>query len=263
MHRLKPHHFLIPLFVTLAMSSKSMAKEILLVGDSLTCGPFGARLVENLTQDPENSVTVFCTIASHPRHWIKGENPPGHSCNTCRIDGNTRRAGPGTMAMAMASAASCKFWINSLIPNAGLLSPCEGGQGQMPEFKDILREANYDQVIVALGTNSLPAVTADRHYGVMAQAIRRSGVADCRWIGPPHFDRSKTQDARAKDLSLDRFYSSLQSAVAASPSQNKNCLLIDSRPATHDPKIRETTTDGVHRKKQSARRWADSIMPRL
>ncbi len=133
------------------------AENILMIGDSLSCGPFGKHVVENLSRQG-NQVTLYCAISSAPVNWLKGKNPSGQICQT------------------MTSAHL-------------ILSPCEGN-GQTPQLASLLAKFKNSRVIISLGTNSLLSPHTDHSYRLMAQTLKDSG-AGCEWIGPPHLHPSQ------------------------------------------------------------------------
>jgi hypothetical protein len=224
------------LLSSFVVSSNAQAKNILIVGDSMTCGPFGAELYKNLAASPGNSVTVYCTVSSTPSSWVNGTTPAGQKCNTC-------------------SGSSCASWIKSSAPDTEFLPVC-GATGQVPKFSSILGAKKYDQVIVALGANALPATKVDSTYKQMTDMIKSAG-ASCDWVGPPHFSTDKGTEAAQGDKSLPAFYDSLSSAVSS------ECPLLDSRDLTANLKDNDTAPDGEHPEPAAGRAWADGISAHL
>ena len=224
------------ILVLLLFGRLSLSKEILIVGDSLTCGPFGARLTQNLSRDPQNHVTVYCTISSSPRNWINGTNPGKFQCHSC-------------------SGSECSDWIRKNWPDQPTSLCQDAGAGQTPKFEDLLKKKKYDQVLIAHGTNSLPSKKVDANYGKMVELIKKNQNEDCTWIGPPHFDVSKQIENKKMEESLPDFYESLASNVRGP----KKCSLIDSRDFTANPGPDDTTPDGIHRNASSGQKWADGV----
>ena len=65
----------------ISFSLPCFADKILIIGDSLTCGPFGKNLLKNLSQE-KNSVTLYCAVSSTPHNWLMGQTPAGQKCQT-------------------------------------------------------------------------------------------------------------------------------------------------------------------------------------
>jgi len=208
----------------LLFSVSSLAGEVLVIGDSLTCGSFGKQLLKNLTER-EDSVTLFCTVSSAPVHWLEGRNPSGFVCKT----------------------------LSSRNPN---LENC-GAEGATPKLDDILAGNNSPTVIIALGTNTLYAGRADATYRRMAQTVA-SAQRRCLWVGPPRLNESESKGypkgrVGELDTKLTTFYPSLTQVT------NTFCRVIDSRAATAPgtPGIR--TTDGIHRTSAAGIFWANQL----
>lgn len=222
--------------ILVSVSMSARADRVLMIGDSLSCGPFGRRAVENL-KTAGHEVTLYCMVGSAPEHWIGGDTVPGQICQT----------------MTSRSMA---------------LEPC-APRGRAPKLKDILASVTADRVIVALGTNSLPGGSvASQAYAQMAKEVRSEG--SCQWIGPPHLNpsqgigwsrhrRGSPDDLKASRERLEQiqanlgpFYNSLSAKV------DGTCPLVDSRPATASGPAHETN-DGIHRGPIGGRTWANAL----
>jgi hypothetical protein len=225
------------------------AKEILLLGDSLTCGPFGAHLLENLSKEGQR-VRIYCSVGSGPQQWMDGTRAAVvdrhgktigyHDCQSCY------------------TLAGCQGWVNE----KGLSgTPGHSCNGSAPNsgttLVDILSHDKYDEVVVALGTNAL-GQPLNKSYSDMLELIHRY-TNSCKWIGPPHFDGDKSKDAANKEQRLKAFYISMQRLTKDSGA----CRLLDSREATAKPKAKDTAPDGVHRQPRSASQWADETAEQL
>ncbi len=209
------------------LSSVAQAAEILVIGDSHSCGAFGKRLFENLVSGGDR-VTLYCTPSSSPTHWLDGRNPSGHKCQVRSSD-------------------------------ASELADC-GGNGATPSLRTLLARHAGARVIVALGTNSLHSSSAGDTYAEMAAQIQSAGRA-CDWIGPPHLNpaeapSSSRERIRQFESNLNGFYASL--ASVSSPA----CALVDSRPATERGTPGYSTSDGVHRGRIAGGAWADRVTPK-
>jgi hypothetical protein len=207
--------------IALLVAGPAHAENILMIGDSLSCGPFGKHVVENLSQRGFR-VTLYCAVSSAPIHWLKGKNPPGQICQT------------------MSSEVS-------------KLGPC-GGTGQVPALSQILAKHKGSRVLVGLGTNSLMDTRADHSYRLMVETVASSGK--CVWIGPPHLQPSHSKGFPAgrvatEEANLNGFYVSLFNSVEGI------CSLFDSREATASGTPGNETVDGIHRNDSAGKYWAD------
>jgi hypothetical protein len=70
-------------FGFLVISIQVNAENILIVGDSHSCGDFGKKLVKNLAGNGKNKVVMYCAGGLSTQHWLKGYRPP-RSANKCR-----------------------------------------------------------------------------------------------------------------------------------------------------------------------------------
>lgn len=200
------------------------AKSFLVIGDSLSCGPFGKYLIQDLTKNG-NKVTLYCTVSSAPVHWLKGKNPPGQKCQMLTSDNP-------------------------------FLQGCNE-RAKIPSLQNILALYKNADVIVALGTNSLLSPKVDKSYKVMAKAISENG-SNCYWIGPPHLSPSDSKGfplgrIKIQESNLNSFYDSLSIAI------DKHCNLIDSRGATIAGTPGHQTYDGVHRTESAGKFWVAQI----
>ena len=214
-----------------AWASSAWGAKILMIGDSHSCNErgFGGKMVTNLTQRG-NQVEIFCAVSSSATSWEKGTTPRGQVCRTWSSSQPTPR-------LCTQGAAS----------------------GQVPALASLLRQQRYDQVIVALGTNSLMSSRSERANANLATLIKTAG-SSCDWIAPPHIraDQAKPRMFSRERLTtlesnLNGYYRSLQSAVGSS------CAWHDSLPATQAGAPGGQTTDGVHRTNVSGAAWADAI----
>jgi hypothetical protein len=213
-----------------SMALSAQAAQTVIVGDSMTCGPFGQNLFRRLVNDHKQDVTLYCAVSSAPEHWLQGTKPPGQICQTM-------------------STASPR------------LTPC-GGNGSVPTFARILERHPDATVIVALGTNSLGSPRASAAYSEMSKLGSANGRG-CRWIGPPHLNPSQakgfsTSRLQQMESHLGAFYSSLSERVG-----NQGCRLIRSLEATQPGTAGHQTTDGVHRTREAGSHWVNGIISDL
>ena len=212
------------LLAVLLISFSASAREMLVVGDSLTCGSFGRQLMKNLTSQGYN-VTLYCAVSSAPTHWLDGKNPTGFLCKTMTSENQT--------------LANCN------------------PDGLVPKLETLLEQYPAPTVVVALGTNTLISGHADATYRRLAQIIF-SNHRNCIWIGPPQMNEAESKGYPAGrmnqlNVNLATFYPSLIQAT-----QNI-CRVIDSRPATAPNTPGIHTIDGIHRTTSAGIYWADAI----
>jgi hypothetical protein len=220
------------------MASQAHAEKIVIVGDSITCGPFGDEMVKNMTS-LGHTVTAFCSVSSAPKDWIAGRNVPRkfdkkHPSQPLYYECESKRSGrsPGTV-----DKGQCF------------------GSDRIPPFDRILG-LKPDRMFVAMGTNSLPD-GPDRNYDLMVQKINEMGI-DCDWIGPPHLQPLKPKsplaqrNLRSKEESLAHFYSSLNSKFTSLHKSHVSCDLQDSQEATKPGTPGNETKEGLHATKTAA-----------
>lgn len=216
------------LFTSLAIlliTHTGKAEKILIVGDSHSCGAFGATLVKELARKG-HKIQLFCTVSSSPTHWLNGSNPKNQVCKTLSSENPTPQ-------------------------------PCNR-EGHVPKIENILIEKSYDSVIVALGTNSLHSSTANSTYQELAEKFAH--VHSCFWIAPPHLrpDQAKNSSLIASmENNLSSFYTSLEERVF------RSCRLINSLKSTDKNAEGGETSDGVHRTSASGKAWALDILSAL
>lgn len=223
--------FLINLIIStifiLFISSELQAKNILVIGDSHSCGAFGLTLVKKLSAQNDN-VEIFCVVSSSPLNWIKGTTPNGQIC---------------------------KFWVTGGNPGA-----CRS-DGKVPPLDWILSQKHYDAALIALGTNSLGSPSVDPSYRTMVDKIKAK-VSSCLWIGPPHLrpDQAKgfsSQRIEQMEKNLTAFYGSLKSSVEPS------CPVIDSLACSEKKAACGETGDGVHRTPAAGVAWAENVNEKI
>lgn len=206
----------------LIFSSYAFCANYLVIGDSHSCGAFGSKLADLLAQ-PNHQVTLYCAVSSAPQHWVRGTNPTGMKCKTY---------------------SNSKPQFADCAPN-----------GKVPTLSSLLQQHANANVVVALGTNSLLANSADASYSQLSSLLTGR---NCVWVGPPHLNPAQSKGfpaGRVQSLenNLAAFYTSLTTKVGA-------CRLIDSRPFTRSGTVGYNTTDGVHRSREAGIHWATQVL---
>lgn len=224
--------------------------EVLIVGDSLTCGPFGKDLMKDLAAKGKK-VSLFCAPGSAPQDWVDPDS----------------------------SSAKCTTMTSSDPKPA----PCNG-DGTLPAFDKLLAKFRGAHVIVALGANSVYSgdTSADSSYSQMAKMLK-AGENSCDWIGPPHARSDQIPDLTAEqkaalnlkqlqqaekalqhrreayaagDRSLNDFYDSLESATS-------NCAQLNSRTSSAPGTAGNNTVDGIHVDEKTGAYRASQIMAQI
>ncbi len=226
------------LFLSIAFCGSLNAEEVIIVGDSLTCGSFGQYLLENFSQKGDK-VTLYCAVSSVPSNWLSGTNPK---------QWNPKKKEYITLP--------CKT-MTSENSNLHLCYP----NGKVPKFSDLLAKNKNARVVVALGTNSLMSSQANDSYRKMSVVAKSYGNS-CDWISPPHIHPSQAKGFSKKRLkteedNVNSFFDSL------SDQMSNRCNPIDSRDATAPGTEGYETTDGVHRTDLAGKYWADQIWPQI
>lgn len=165
------------LSVLLLAGISAGAENIVVVGDSHMCGPFGNRMFQDL-KSAGHQVKIYCMVSASPKHWINGQRAGNHQCQEM---------------------------------SHSTFTPC-GGTGDPPSLQTLLANHPGARMVIALGTNSLWSPNVNSYYSDMASQIRAAGVP-CDWIGPPHLDPSKNSRYVEMEANLNGFYSSLKSEV--------------------------------------------------
>lgn len=217
----------------LFFSPLAMARDVLMVGDSLSCGPFGQNLIKQLAQ-AGNNVTQYCAVATSARNWVGGTNQPRFIKDK---DGRLRRTiWPCEKTVISANGTTAK-------------TNCDGSD-KVPTFDSLLAKYRNHDVMIALGTNSLPG-KADAYYDQMLKEITKDRTKKCIFVGPPHIARPDLE------AGVGRFYESISSMT-----RSHHCQLFDSRPSTQrgTPGY-ESAPDRLHKTAAGGRYWASQMSP--
>jgi hypothetical protein len=170
------------------------AEQIVIVGDSHSCGDFGRQLVRNLSAKGQNNVVMYCAGGLSTQHWVNGFSPK-KSDNKCR------------------TYSSKNLQLQDCL-----------GTGDLPSIEKILQfEPRPSRVVVALGTNNL-AMNALSSFDTFSQKIKNAGIA-CHWVGPPTLGQNG-RICREHGHNLDSLVKTLRSAT------KNTCEYVDSRPVT-------------------------------
>ena len=221
---------------TISADTNRRVPNILLVGDSLTVGPFGERLETWLLQGGgKEHVAVYGSCGSSVEHWLSSEpvfmTPCGYrethnSVKVIEIGRNGRRPSP--------------------MPT--------------PKIEKLLTRHRPQLLIIQLGTNHFSNLKEDgpevipklaARYEAFAQAIRANSKSLRRvvWITPP--DSAKFSSKIEKEI---------QGLIVGSAKRH-GFRLIDSSQLTKYTS--NTGSDGVHYGKEEGYAWADAVIRQL
>lgn len=222
------------------------AKNILIVGDSHSVGPFGHTLF-NLIKKTENNVAIYAHASSSSYHWVakRTYQLTGGAYHAMSVDGKAKSYPfPDDWRIKLAT-----------IPFKKIIDDMLYHQDWKKDSK-----LKADIVVVALGANDYHKVTtASGEFNKIGYKINQEALttmlleiesigATCLWVLPP--DGIKKESTRQKLL-----YQFLKESI-----QNR-CTLIDSM------KYRSTGCDGIHfscsSQSTKARIWANEVMQTL
>lgn len=230
------------ILLALSISNITLAKSVLLIGDSHTAGPFGSKLHSLLSSEYEQVVTLGHS-SSAASHWV---NPKeyllsGGKFNQMFLKGQQVRDPNPT------------HWrIKVKVPK---LTEVLNDNAYHADWKQLAGEnLRADIVVIALGANDARVIAnpdgSIRAAGYklrkaaiidMIAAVKQSG-AKCVWIAPPH--GSKKTDANQRAV-----YAYLKDAIA------DECPMMDSN------HYKATGCDGYHFSCSSQRpkaiKWAN------
>jgi hypothetical protein len=228
---------------TLAACGRAAPKEpppptrVLMIGDSLSEGPFGESVELYLeTRLGRSNFALFASCGSSPESWLRSEPDYYTKCGF-REDTPERQS-------------VIDFHDGKPPPRV-----------RTPKVEDLIAKYHPTTVIVQLGTNWMDPLKKPRgheedtfsnildRFAVALRSPPRS-VRQVIWIMPP--------DAAAYSPAVQRTVENLIKNVA----KKNNYWMIDSKRMTHY--IRgKTGGDGVHYNKEAAQAWADQVTRKL
>lgn len=232
----------------LSVSTNILAKNILIVGDSHSAGPFGSNLFNNFAKNKENNVVAYGHASSAGLHWL----------------GEKKYSVSGGVFQAL-SLEGLKFsnphetsWRESVkVPKIDKI---------LSEFaiheewkKHLTTNIQADIVVIELGANDLKAVTNDLGTPLSEYASRKRANSEivskvlatgakCYWVGPP-------DGIHKTDKAQETLYKMLEEVT-----KNK-CELISSR------HYYVNICDGTHYScaagSKKAKEWADEVFKKI
>lgn len=221
------------------------AKNILIVGDSHSVGPFGHKLFE-LVKDSKNNVALYAHSSSASRHWMNSSP--------------SLLSGGAHHAMSINNVNKVFPFPDWRIKQPSLYyPPLLDDMIYHPDWK-LQNKIKPDIVIISLGANDYGAVTTEEgeynSYGYQANQKKIMKMLEvtekknipCLWVLPPNGIKkvSKRQGL---------LYSFLKESI-----QNR-CHLVDSS------EFKTTGCDGIHfscsSQREKAYLWATKVMQEL
>jgi len=224
--------------VPISPNRTSAPMNVMLIGDSLSVGPFGDRMLAHFRQKLEPSqYTIYAACGSSPENWLKDSpefiTPCGYRVVTARENWKTD-------------------FHDGQKPR----------RVRTPKLTSIIPKSRPQLVIVQMGTNWMDEfVGASNLSGDLKKIIVRKFIAEIRakaspqvqivWILPP--DSSK-YSSRLKDA-VDRWINDC--------ARELKFKTINTRAFTDRYEKGKTGVDGVHLNEAAGREWANGVIKRL
>lgn len=214
-----------------AAEPPSGATRVLMIGDSLSAGPFGESVQQHLARKfgPQN-VAAYASCGSSPEHWLQDEAGFYTKCGY-------RESTPDKPPVM-------RDFVNGKPPRPTLT----------PKLEPIVRRFQPTVVVVQLGTNWMDRPLSDGEItsflNRFISAARGRSVRQIVWIAPPD---SSSMPAKAQA----RVHRLIQQGA-----KRGRFDVIDSRELTNYVPGK-TGGDGVHYNSESSRAWAARVNSRL
>jgi hypothetical protein len=200
--------------------------RVLMIGDSLSAGPFGEAVQQHLAVKfgPQN-VAAFASCGSSPENWLADE--PGFYTH-CGYRESTPDKPP-----------VYSDFVNGKPPHPTLT----------PKLESLVRRYQPTVAVIQLGTNWMDRNLSDEKISTITnrfiEALHGSTVRQIIWIAPP--------DSSAFRKTQGRIHRLIQAAAA-----RHHFDVIDSRELTHYVPG-QTGGDGIHYNTDSSRAWATKV----
>lgn len=186
--------------ITLLLSFPVFAKNVMILGDSHTVGPFGKILHKNLSKDKGLNIALYGHASSAAFHWVSSKRYKlgGGVTHLLSVDGKRYNDPKDTHWSVKRTVPYIEDILSELAYNK--------------EWKKNVGKINpIDTVVVALGANDLAAV-ASKSGKLNKGSVRRQEAiskmidkidaigAKCLWIGPPNGTSKEHTEARQNTL---------------------------------------------------------------
>ena len=201
--------------------------RILMIGDSLSAGPFGEFVQQHLAQKfGPQSVAAYASCGSSPENWLASESDFYTKCGY-------RESTPDNLPVY-------RDFVNGKAPKPSLT----------PKIENLVKRYRPTVVVVQLGTNWMDRHLSDEQiasllHRFIVAARGAGGVSQIIWIAPP--------DSSAFAKLQGRIHRLIQLGAA-----RDNFEVIDSRQLTHYIPGK-TGGDGIHYNTEASRAWAARI----
>lgn len=206
--------------------------KVLMIGDSLTVGPFGDTIEAYLLNKyGRNGMALYASCGSSPESWLRDEHDFVTRCGF-------RYASP---------IGSATFDFENGHPPRKVLTP---------KIDALVAGYRPSVVVVQLGTNWMDAIVESgphdaRYRSIVDRFIAAIRCRDCVhqiiWITPPdHSHYSAKVKANVDEL-------------LKGEAQSCNFEIIDSLKVTHYV-LGQTGSDGVHYNTKPAHEWANNVL---
>jgi hypothetical protein len=204
--------------------------SILFIGDSLSVGPFGETVQQQLAcKFGPSNVAAYASCGSSPEHWLQREP---YFYTKCGYRESTPDRPP-----------VIADFVNGKPPKPT----------RTPKIESLVRRHRATIVVVQLGTNWMDRPLSDAQISSFlyrfVTAARTGPVRKIIWIAPP--------DSSAMAQTQGRVHRLIQAGA-----KRRQFEVIDSREVTNYIPGK-TGGDGVHYNKEASRAWAHAIEGRL
>ncbi|MEP6955405.1 MAG: SGNH/GDSL hydrolase family protein [Chthoniobacterales bacterium] len=204
----------------------SAPTRVLMIGDSLSAGPFGEAVQQHLAiKFGPSNVAAYASCGSSPEHWLAAE--PGFYTKC-----GYRQSTPD-------QAPVFRDFVNGKAPAATLT----------PKLETLVRRHQPTVVVAQLGTNWMDRDLSDAQINSFTSrfitAARGSSVRQIIWIAPP--------DSSALRKRQGRIHRLIQQA-----GERYHFEVIDSRQLTRYVPGK-TGGDGIHYNTASSQDWAERV----
>jgi hypothetical protein len=217
----------------IGLIGESQKVKILMIGDSLTVGPFGARMQDWLIQrHGEHNVAIYASCGSSPEHWLAA-NP----------------------------VFTSKCGYRETRPNKKIYESRDGGDPTRvrpaPKIEYLLALHRPDIIIVQMGTNHYDVLEKNGDnaipqlittYEKFSDALKPGLIRKPRviWVTPPDSSRFSDENERKVDQII--------------MTNNKKNGYHTFWSKGHTRYIRgETGSDGVHYSRAAGTAWANAF----
>lgn len=172
------------------------SKNILIVGDSHSYGPYGA-VLDNFYRNQGHKVSSYASCGSSPSTWARSSS-------------NFQQT-------------NCGYWSKS--PSG---KETRVNSHKLPSFQEALNQSQPDLTIISLGTNALSSPQNIQNEVRQAERLMDSikkANSECVWIGPPDNDKKPFSTNLAQGVVAFR-----------AAAEKNGCKFIDSTKYTKYPK---------------------------